>query len=65
MFPALEGGFITTGPPGKSHHLIFCGEESCRCLVGWVWFKVSHEVTVKILVGAVVSSEGSACGVSI
>ena len=33
---------------------------ACRCdLAGYLWLSVSHELVVKLLVGAMVASEGS------
>lgn len=41
------------------------GKDSWRCIAAWVWFKVLHEISVKIFTWAVVSSEGSTWGESI
>ena len=33
--PALEGGLLTTGPPGKSHGPFISCQMMCRCKAGW------------------------------
>ena len=33
--PALEGGLLTTGPPGKSHGPFINCQMLCRCKAGW------------------------------
>ena len=39
--PALEGGFLTTGPPGKSHHQLFDRENNLFYLC-FCWRIVVH-----------------------
>ena len=48
VFPALAGRFLTTGPPGKSKHLVF----NNHCSVYIVFLPTHHHVSLKVTMEA-------------